>query len=384
MATRTVEVKGYDNGYNDAIEQIKKMLAGSHGGDGGDGGMMPDPKLNMPSPKDNPDGSSGSSGSSGSGGSRGSDGSSGSNGSGRSKGSDGSSGSGRDADSTGKKGIVRAEDCEPLGNISDTPNEPGGMVDRNTADKVAENEGYEKQGGSESSTEKEWSEASIKSSNKNLYGNSPGSEMLRGKIEDIWKVSHDWKKELKAIVGQSISPDDKRQAYANKNVLVSQDRIARTDKDKYDNMDYMMAWIDSSGSMTDNQLKMCLKEVYHVALAKKPLKLVVVQCDTKIQQIKEYTNLKDLQKDTINATVKGRGGTDLKPCFDLLKEDPKYKRRPAELVMIFTDGGVPQQYKRDPRHMKNLCWVILDNSGWNLQYKERFTKCVHMKTEDIK
>ena len=358
MATRTIEVKGYDNGYNDAIEQIKKMLAGSYGGYGG-GGMKPDPKLNMPSPKDQPEGFN------------------------NSRGSDESKGSSRDADSTGKKGIVRAEDCEPLGNISDIPNEPGGMVDRNTADKVAEKEGYEKQGGSESSTEKEWNEASIKSSNKNLHGDKDGDKMLKGKIEDIWKVSHDWKKELRAIVGQSISPDDDRRAYANKNVLISQDRIARTDKDKYDNLDYMMAWIDSSGSMTDNQLKMCLKEVYQVALAKKPIKLVVIQCDTKIQQIKEYTNLKDLQKDTINATVKGRGGTDLKPCFDLLKEDPKYNRRPAELVMIFTDGGL-DQYKRDPRHIKNLCWVILDNSGWNLQYKERFTKCVHMKTEDIR
>lgn len=379
MATRTVEVKGYDNGYNDAIEQIKKMLAGSQGQQGGSGGMKPDPKLDMPSPKDQPEGSDGQDGSSGSKGSNDS-GSSKSNGSGGSNGSDGSS---RDADSTGKKGIVRAEDCEPLGNISDMPNEPGGMVDRDTANKVAKNEGYDVQGGSESSTEKEWSESAIKSANKNLRGNSPGSGMLKGKIDDIWKVSHDWKKELRAIVGQSISPDDKRQAYANKNVLVSQDRIARTDKDKYDNMDYMMAWIDSSGSMSDNQLKQCLKEVYHVALAKKPLKLVVIQCDTRIQQIKEYTNLKDLQKDTINATVKGRGGTELKPCFDLLKEDPKYKRRPAELVMIFTDGGLTQ-YKRDPRHIKNLCWVILDNSGWNVQYKERFTKCVHMKTEDIR
>ena len=145
MATRTVEVKGYDNGYNDAIEQIKKMLAGSQGQQSGGGGMKPDPKLNIPSPKDNPEGSDGSNGS-------------GSSNDSRSNGSSESSGSNRDADSTGKKGIVRAEDCEPFGNISDIPNEPGGMVDRNTADKVAEKEGYEKQGGSESSTEKEWSE----------------------------------------------------------------------------------------------------------------------------------------------------------------------------------------------------------------------------------
>jgi hypothetical protein len=62
------------------------------------------------------------------------------------------------------------------------------------------------------------------------------------KLEGLYKTSKDWKKDLKKIVGHSISPDEKRQAYAHKNVLVTQDRIARTDKDKYDNLDYMMAW----------------------------------------------------------------------------------------------------------------------------------------------
>lgn len=383
MATRKVEVKGYDNGYNDAIERIKQMLAGGQQGGQGNGGMKPDPKLQQPDPKDAPEGQQGQGSSGGSQDSQQGQ-SGGKSSSGGSQDSQQGQGgrSGRDADSTGKKGIVRAEDCEPLGDISDMPNEPGGMCDRKTADQVAKNEGYDEQGGSESSTEKEWSESSIKAANK-MKGNSPGNSVLKGKIEEIWKVSHDWKKELRAIVGQSISPDEGRSAYAHKNTLVSQDRVARTIKDKYDNMDYMMAWIDSSGSMSDEQLKKCLREIYHVALAKKPLKLVVIQCDTKIQEIKEYTNLKDLMRDTINATVKGRGGTELKPCWDLLVKDKKYNRRPAELVMVFTDGYLTQ-YKRDPRHMKNLCWVILDNPGWNIENKERYTKCVHMSTSDIK
>ena len=148
---------------------------------------------------------------------------------------------------------------------------------------------------------------------------------LKSKIEGLYKVSTDWKKELRKIVGTSISPDEKRQAYANKNVLISQDRIARTDKDKYDNMDYMCAFIDSSGSMSNEQLKMCLSEVYSVALAKKPIKLIIIQCDTKIQEIKEYTSLQQLKKDMIHATVKGRGGTELKPCWDLLKNDKRFK-----------------------------------------------------------
>lgn len=378
MATRKIESKGYDNGYNEAIEAIKRMLAGGQQGGQG-GGMTPDPKLQQPDPKDSPDGQQG-----GDSGSQNGQQSSQSNQGSKSgsQGSDSQGGSGRDADSTGKKGIVRAEDCEPLGGITDMANEPGGMCDRKTADEVAKKEGYEEQGGSESSTEKEWSESSIKAS-KHLKGTDAGHSMMKGKIENIWKVSHDWKKELRAIVGQSISPDEGRMAYAHKNTLISQDRVARTIKDKYDNMDYMMAWIDSSGSMSDDQLKKCLKEIYQVALAKKPIKLVVVQCDTKIQSIKEYTNLKDLMRDTVNATVKGRGGTELKPCFDLLKEDKRYNKRPADLVMIFGDGDATQ-YKRDPKRIKNLCWVVLDRPSWTLQYKERYTKCVHMCTNDIK
>ena len=164
---------------------------------------------------------------------------------------------------------------------------------------------------------------------------------------------------------------------------MSQDRIARTDKDKYDNMDYMCAFIDSSGSMSDDQLKMCLSEIYSVALAKKPMKLVIIQCDTKIQEIKEYTSLPQLKKDMIHATVKGRGGTELKPCWDLLKNDKRFKGRTADLVMVFTDGYL-DQYKRDPKTMRNLCWVIIDNPGFNIQYKDINTKRVIIDSKDVK
>ena len=68
---------------------------------------------------------------------------------------------------------------------------------------------------------------------------------------------------------------------------------------KYDNVDYIMAWIDSSGSMSDDQLRLCLAEVYTMALRKKPLKVITVQCDTKIQEIKEYRTVREMQRDFI-------------------------------------------------------------------------------------
>lgn len=283
------------------------------------------------------------------------------------------------------QGVVRPEDCASGSqSVQSTPKTPGGFFDKKEGDKLAEKEGYEKDGGTDSTVEREWKETAIKEANK--LNAEPGTAMgkFKSTIEALYKTTTDWKKALRAIVGRSINPEDKRQAYANKNVLVAQNRIARTDKDKYDNVDYIMAWIDSSGSMSDDQLKMCLAEVYSVALAKKPMKLVVIQCDTTIQEIKEYTSMQALKKDIVKATVKGRGGTAIKPLWDLVRNDKKYSKLPPELIMIFTDGGVEAQYPRDKRKMRNLCWCIIDNPGFNLQYSDTMTKCIHLNSKDIK
>ncbi len=291
-----------------------------------------------------------------------------------------SQGGSRTSSSDENQGVVRPEDCNGPDSLNGTPGTPGGMIDRKTGDEIAKSEGYPEEGGNDSAIEKEWKDQAIKVANK-MKGDKEG--FLKNKLNGLYKTSTDWKKELKKIIGYSISPDDKRQAYANKNILIAQNRIARTDKDKYDNVDYITAFIDSSGSMSDEQLKICLSEVYSMALQKKPLKIVIIQCDTKIQDISIYNNPAQLKKDLKSATVKGRGGTDLKPCWDLLKTDPKFKRMQSELVMVFTDGYLTQ-YKRDPKTMRNLCWVVLDNPSFVVQYKEPNTKVVYINAGDIK
>ncbi len=348
----------YNKGYQEAIEAIKKKLQNpssnsnnqSQSGSG-NGMISPEDAINGNKPQQNNDSNS--------------------------------SENSRTSKNDKNQGVVRPQDCGGNGisnELNKTPGTAGGMIDSNLGEKIAKQEGYDPEGGSDSAVERDWKDAVLKETQKQK-GNIPGS--LVSKIESLYKTSNDWKKDLKKIVGHAISPDDKRQAYANKNILITQDRVARTDKDKYDNLDYMMAWIDSSGSMSDDQLKRCLSEVYAVALAKKPIKLVIIQCDTKIQDIKEYKDLNSLKKDIIGATVKGRGGTELKPCWDLLTSDPKYKRKQTELVMVFTDGYLTQ-YKRNPKTMRNLCWVILGNPGWQLQYKDINTKVIHINPDDVK
>jgi hypothetical protein len=302
----------------------------------------------------------------------------------------GSSGGSRTSSSDPNQGVVRSEDCQSNNSgVEGTPGTPGGFFDKSEGDKLAQAEGYDKDGGSESSVEQDWKDAALRAANNINHKAGTAWGKLKAQIEGLYKVQTDWKKALKQVVGKSINDADRRQAYANKNILISQDRIARTDKDKFDNMDYMVAFIDSSGSMSDDQLKMVLSEVYSLALQKKPVKLITVQCDTKIQEIKEYTSIKDLKADSLHATVKGRGGTDVKPLWDLMagtiqKDFKKRHKGNPDLVMIFTDGYVPAQYPRNKRLMNWLCWCILDNPSFNVQYNDNMTKVIHLKTDDIK
>ena len=363
--------KDWDEGYKAAIEAIKKAQSGKSkgSGSGSGGGKQQDNGLaGIPVDPDQMGQESGGEGSSSQGSSSGATG--------------GSSGKSRNGKQKGQ-GVVRPEDCNGVGggDLNKTPATAGGMISKQTGDKLAEAEGYDKQGGNEESVAKEWQERAQKAASQ-MAGKNEGYERLKATFDNLYKATKDWKKELKKIVGQSISPDDKRSAYANKNILISQDRIARTEKDKYDNVDYMVAAIDTSGSMTQEYMNQCLMEIYQVALAKKPLKLVIVQFDTRITDIQEFTSLADLKRKMVHYQIKGGGGTEVKPVFDMFLKDPKYKRRPTELLMIFTDGYL-EQYKRNPRTMKHLVWVIVDNLSFEVQYKDINTKCVRIKSSDM-
>lgn len=253
---------------------------------------------------------------------------------------------------------------------------PGAMVDGRTGDEIAEKEGYGKNSKSQESAVGEWASDVQKS-----IGNAPGN--LRSKLQQIFNTNTDWKKILQKIVGRSINTTATRSAFANKNVLAAQGRIARTEKDKYDTVDFIMCCIDTSGSMTEKTLQLVLSEVYTMAVKKKPISLAIVMCDVQIQDIIIYNNLNEFKRNIRNIHVKGGGGTELKPCWDLLREDPRFKKRNCELMMVFTDGYL-NQYKRDRKTQNNLCWCVVDNPSFDLKYKDTNTYLVHLDTKNIK
>lgn len=286
------------------------------------------------------------------------------------------------------QGVVRPEDCMPAGGtqgeLGKTPSIAGGMISKAAGDELAKSEGFSADGGSEDAIAKDW-EKRAKEAGQKMAGKGAGYERLKAKFDGMYKVTKDWRKLLKNIVGRCINPRDARRAYANKNILVSQNRIARTDKDKYDTVDYMMAWIDTSGSMSQEDLNKCLNEVYGVANAKHPMKLVIIQFDTRIADIQEFRSPQELAKAMKNYELRGGGGTDVKDCFDLMAgkgKDKRFSNKSAELVLIFTDGYL-EQYRRNNKTMKNLIWVIVDNPGFEIKYKDRNTQVVRLSSSDM-
>lgn len=290
-------------------------------------------------------------------------------------------------DSNGNKvGQVSENDLQ-ISNDKDYPNTVGGIINKSIGDQIREAENMNKVAGSESQLEQRSQECANdarKVAEKKQQGDTSGpwSDFI-SKIANLYNVTTNWRKELKKIVGICISPLDKRSAYANKNVLVSQDRIYRTSKDKYESLNYIIAAVDVSGSMDEKQQMMCLKEVYQTALQKNPLKIYIIYFDTEVLRTDEFKSIKDLEKYMKKPKYIQGGGTSAESVFKYLRTDPKFKGKKAELLMIFTDGYIDQP-KRDMKTTKWLVWIITNNPIWELKNNDSHTKVVYLKSEDIK
>ena len=111
---------------------------------------------------------------------------------------------------------------------------------------------------------------------------------------------------------------------------------------------HMLLGIDTSGSVSDEELKEFMNEIHHIYKA--GVDITIIQCDTKIGSIKPYTGKLELE-------VQGRGGTEFDPVLDYYNENQK---KYTSLV-YFTDGECNTSVK--PKG--NVLWVLSEQSSMN-------------------
>jgi predicted metal-dependent peptidase len=112
---------------------------------------------------------------------------------------------------------------------------------------------------------------------------------------------------------------------------------------------HMLLGIDTSGSVSDNELKEFMNEIYHIY--KCGVDVTIIQCDTNIKSIEPYKGKNDEFK------VHGRGGTEFDPVLEYYNANLK---KYTSLV-YFTDGECYTTVKpKSP-----VLWVLSERSSMN-------------------
>lgn len=91
--------------------------------------------------------------------------------------------------------------------------------------------------------------------------------------------------------------------------------------------------VDTSGSMSHDDLAVCLSELQHVQKASSDMVIHVLYVDCTVN--KEYVLNSD---DTLDFTMVGRGGTDFETAFKYISEASEH----CDLVVYATDGHAPK------------------------------------------
>ena len=128
-------------------------------------------------------------------------------------------------------------------------------------------------------------------------------------------------------------------------------------------LDHILFYTDLSGSVTDEQVRVYISEIYAIWEQLKPKRITLCTFDTAIRNEYEIEDGFDLS--TLKFT--GRGGTSLYPVMAHAKEHK------PNLIVVFSDLDCTPMTEV-PNH--EVIWVCLDNP----QGKVNFGKLIHVKS----
>jgi predicted metal-dependent peptidase len=118
----------------------------------------------------------------------------------------------------------------------------------------------------------------------------------------------------------------------------------------------MLLAIDTSGSVSDTELKEFMNEIYHIHKA--GVDITIVQCDTQITSIEDYKGKFELK-------VSGRGGTSFDPVLEYFEQNRQFTS-----LIYFTDGECTTHKKPSGK----ILWVLSERSNMNESLPGRVIK----------
>lgn len=174
-------------------------------------------------------------------------------------------------------------------------------------------------------------------------GTVPGefAEIIK-KINTLEPAKFDWRGYLRRFSGGS------QKVYTKKTRRKYNKRYEENPGLKIKPRRHILFAIDTSGSVSTNELKECVNELYHIH--KTGTEITVVQADTAISHIGKFNHREDFK-------LHGRGGTSFQPVIDYFNENVhKYT-----CLIYFTDGEAPAPTPAKGR----MLWVLSSQSPLN-------------------
>ena len=149
--------------------------------------------------------------------------------------------------------------------------------------------------------------------------------IVPGEIENVIEVDEilppkfDWRGYIRRFTGVST------RVYSKKIRRKENRKFPDSPGLKLKMKQHMLLAIDTSGSVSENELAEFMNEMHHIYKA--GVDITVIQCDTKIHSIEPYKGELDLK-------IHGRGGTEFDPVIEYFNQHTKVYTS----LVYFTDG----------------------------------------------
>ena len=173
-------------------------------------------------------------------------------------------------------------------------------------------------------------------------GSVPGEIQGLIIVEEIVKPKFNWRGYIRRFTGVSTK------VFTKKIRRKENRRFCDNPGLKVKMRQHMLLAIDTSGSVSDTELKEFMSEIFHIY--KCGVDITIIQCDTTIKSIEPY-------KGKLEMNVTGRGGTEFDPVLEYFNENQK---KYTSLV-YFTDG----ECYTDVKPKGNTLWVLSERSSMN-------------------
>lgn len=166
-----------------------------------------------------------------------------------------------------------------------------------------------------------------------------------------------WKQILSKMVGSVPVPYRKTRTRLNRRQPYRSDLCGKLPKRTVN----VVCCFDTSGSMSDSDLKYCMNEVFNIIKSYEGYKVTIIECDAEVQKVYQARSMAEVE-----SKMRGRGGTSFIPAINYINGEKPFndpKKYPLAgkfkdaLMVYFTDGYGDYEIPK-PKTYRNL-WVVL-------------------------